>query len=128
MRASFVLLALFAITGCVAQSSSQGAQAQFERFASDATLAQLIADECPSYTMREPIEALTQSYIGQLIAAGVSEADAAAAIQATPESVIVDRTIERMIAGGVRQGDTASLCQFGAAQVAQRTQVGQFLR
>lgn len=128
MRRVALLLPMAALAGCVSTSGGQDAQAQFESFAGDAAAAQLVADECPSLSLRTSIEDLTRGFVNGLLGAGYSEAEINTAIQATSEERVVEVTFARMTAGGVRRGDNASLCQYGADQIAQGTRTGTYLR
>ncbi|WP_224814047.1 DUF5333 family protein [Hasllibacter sp. MH4015] len=126
MRALAVFAGLVTLTGCVAQST--GVQAQFEAFAADASTAEIMDDICPQYRMRQSLEALTDGFIQQMRDAGYSDTEIVQAIEATPESRVVDRVIARMGAEGVTPGDAAALCAYAEREVAANSGIGRLLR
>ena len=118
--------AVLALSACVSQPT--GVQAQFEAFAANATTAEIMGDICPQYTMRNSLEALTEAFVDQLLAAGFTEAEVMAGIQATPEERVIEDVIAEMTRQGVTPGDEAALCAYADREVAAGSQIGRFLR
>lgn len=125
MRAQ-AALAVLAVAGCVAQPT--GVQVQFEAFAGNAATAEIMADICPQYRTRSSIEAMTEQWVGAMLAAGHSELDVLQAVQNTDEDRVIDAVIARIAREGVTPGDTAALCAYADREVASASPIGRLLR
>ena len=119
-------IALVALAGCVTQPS--GVQAQFESFAASASTAEIMADICPQYRMRQSLEVLTEGFVAQMATAGYSEAEILQGIEATPEDRVIEAVIAEMSAQGVTPGDQAALCAYADREVAAGSAIGRLLR
>lgn len=123
------LAGVLALAGCEAPNAGvSGAQGQFRAFIKDAATAEVIADNCPSISMRNSPEALVNGFVQGMLGAGYSPADLVRAQQSTSiQQVALEAAVE-LTQAGVVSGNAQSFCDYGRGQMSQRTRVGSFLR
>lgn len=121
--------ALLALAACDAPTSSGGEGfRQYTIFLEDASIAEFVADTCPSLSLRSSPDAMADGFVSAMAQAGYGPSEIASFNASTNTDAVAARVAQRMNDGGVVFGSAQTFCTFGRAEIENGTRVGSFLR